>query len=98
MSAKVNVVFLSGGRFQLKRNLAERRVSRGGFRWKDRFTIEEIRLKLVDGPLGVGNALPFSRVQNKLLKPERLHYQIPAVSAHARLLRVRDVNKAPEDV
>ena len=101
MSAKVNVVFHSGGSFQLKRNLAEQRytlgafpVSRGKFRWKDRFTIEEIRLKNVaDGPLGVGNALPFSRVRSKLLKPERLHYQVPAVGAHVRLLRVRDVNQ-----
>lgn len=101
MSAKVNVVLRSGGVFQLKRNLAERRVSSGKFRWKEkyRFTLEEIRrVDLVDGPLGVGNALPLARIRNKLLKPKPLHYEIPAVGAHARLLRVRDVNKVQGDV
>lgn len=30
-----------------------------------------------DGELGVGNALPFFKVQNPLLQPTKLHYEIP---------------------
>jgi hypothetical protein len=30
-----------------------------------------------DGELGIGNALPFFKVQNPLLQPTKLHYEIP---------------------
>ena len=102
MSAKVNVIYSCGRVSQLKRSLAERKVGRGGFKWKDDFTIEEIRLDLTsaghtkacyNGPLGSGNMVSFSGVRSKLLKPKRFHYEIPAVGARTRLLRVRDVNQ-----
>jgi hypothetical protein len=35
-----------------------------------------------DGPVGVGNVAPFSRVQNKMLKPETINYPIPALGDH----------------
>jgi hypothetical protein len=38
VSAKITVV-TSHRTYQLKRNLAERKVKRGGFRWHDNFTI-----------------------------------------------------------
>jgi hypothetical protein len=33
--------------------------------------------QLWDGPLGIGNALPFFKVQNPLLQPTKLHYSTP---------------------
>jgi hypothetical protein len=30
-----------------------------------------------DGELGIGNALPFFKVQNPLLQPTKLHYETP---------------------
>jgi hypothetical protein len=30
-----------------------------------------------DGPLGVGNLVPFSRSRNPLLAPDKLHYETP---------------------
>lgn len=41
VSAKVTVLCVART-YQLKRNLADRKVRRGGFRWLDNFTIEEI--------------------------------------------------------
>lgn len=35
-----------------------------------------------DGFLGVGNALPFGKVQSKFQKPNKLHYEIPALGDH----------------
>lgn len=35
-----------------------------------------------DGYLGVGNALPFGKVQSKFQKPHALHYEIPALGDH----------------
>lgn len=35
-----------------------------------------------DGPMGVGNLLPFAKRQNKLRAPAKLHYSIPACGAH----------------
>jgi hypothetical protein len=43
-----------------------------------------------------GNVLPFARIQDRLRKPHRLHYPIPAVGAHNRPFWVREVNYAPE--
>lgn len=31
-----------------------------------------------DGPMGIGNLLPWSKVQNPNMAPEHLHYQLPA--------------------
>jgi len=36
----------------------------------------------IDGPFGIGNLLPFSKSQNKLMAPEHLHYSVPACGAH----------------
>jgi hypothetical protein len=49
----------------------------------------------IDGPFGIGNLLPFAKIQNKQMAPERLHYEIPACGARTRLLRVRNVNYIP---
>ena len=53
MSAKVTVC-CSARTYQLKRNLAARKVARGGFRWRDRFTIEEIPLDTMPKPVRIG--------------------------------------------
>jgi hypothetical protein len=47
-------------------------------------TIKDVLAVYWDGPFGIGNLLPFSRTQNKLMAPEHLHYQIPACGAHSR--------------
>ena len=47
----------------------------------------------IDGPFGIGNLLPFTKSQNPLMAPERLHYEIPACGARGRLLRVRNINQ-----
>lgn len=39
-------------------------------------------LATFDGPMGVGNLLPFAKRQNKLRAPAKLHYSIPACGAH----------------
>jgi hypothetical protein len=111
VSAKVKVVCPSTSRsYRLPRNLAERKVRRGGFRWVDSFTIEEVELDAkaiaavqskaayYAGPLGRSSMLPCARVHvpNPLLKPEPLHYSIPACGAHSRSLHVSDVNYSPE--
>ena len=107
MSAKVTVICASRCRtYSLRRNLAERKVREGAFRWVNKFTIEEVplthaalkdaqqRLAYFSGPLGVGNALPFSRVQNPLKRPDPLHYPIPAAGAHTRPFHVYLINKS----
>jgi hypothetical protein len=33
--------------------------------------------QFIDGPVGVGNLAPFSRPQNPLMQPEKLHYPVP---------------------
>lgn len=80
-------------------------MKRGGFHWVDNFTIQEIvmdaaaaaisatKAAYYDGPMGRGNLLPFTRVPNKLLKPEPLHYCIPACGAHGRFLSVFRTNR-----
>lgn len=101
VSAKISVHCPSANRtYKLDRNLAERKVRRGGFRWCDNFSIVEIELDLTpsarralyDGPLGTGNALPFTRICKKLLKPEPLHYPIPACGARTRFQNVSIIN------
>jgi hypothetical protein len=81
VSAKITVVCLAHT-YKTKRNDAERKVRRGGFRWVDRFTIEQIPSIvfsdsippiLIDGALGVGNALPFARRTTG----SSFHYEIP---------------------
>lgn len=58
------------------------------------FQLYESRPKVYyDGPAGRGNVLPFVRFQNPLLKPEPLHYPIPACGAHSRFLNVRVTNQ-----
>lgn len=46
-----------------------------------------------DGVFGVGNLLPFSRVQNPFCKPPRINYPIPACGAHGRFLSVKATNQ-----
>jgi hypothetical protein len=92
VSAKVKVIVISRGRsYKTEREKAILKVGRGAFSWRDNFTIVEIeprfRVPLNDGPLGTGNAIPFSRVQNKLCAPHPIHYPIPAAGAHTRTMR-----------
>ena len=39
--------------------------------------VQEIAAPSTDGPLGVGQAIPFSRVSNPIVAPSKLHYEIP---------------------
>jgi len=64
-------------------------------RWISPILIQEIQRGFWDGWLGTGNAIPFSRVRNKLLKPEPLHYAIPAAGAHTRMVSVKAINYVP---
>jgi hypothetical protein len=57
---------------------------------------EAVRKALWDGPFGIGNVLPFTRVQNKLRAPDSINYPIPCAGAHTRMLQVRLVNFVPE--
>jgi len=81
VSAKITVLCLAHT-YKTKRNDAERKVRRGGLRWVDRFTIEQIPSIvasdgipqiLIDGGLGVGNALPFARRTTG----GSFHYEMP---------------------
>jgi hypothetical protein len=81
VSAKITVLCLAHT-YKTKRNDAEKKVRRGGFRWVDKFTIEQIPSivvsdsipsVLIDGGLGVGNALPFARRTTGA----SFHYEMP---------------------
>lgn len=39
--------------------------------------VVQIAKQLWDGPLGVGNLLPFSKATNPMLAPQKLHYATP---------------------
>jgi hypothetical protein len=39
--------------------------------------VQELAPPITDGELGVGNAIPFSRVSNPIIAPSKLHYEIP---------------------
>jgi hypothetical protein len=39
--------------------------------------VQELAPPSTDGGLGVGNAVPFSRVSNPIVAPSKLHYEIP---------------------
>jgi hypothetical protein len=58
--------------------------------------VQEIQRGFWDGWLGTGNAIPFSRVQNKMCKPHPLHYAIPAVGARSRPVSVKAINYLPD--
>jgi hypothetical protein len=53
--------------------------------------------ELTDGPMGIGNLLPFSRVQKNIdglyLAPHKIRYPIPACGARNRPMYVSDVNR-----
>ena len=89
----------------LKLKKVQKRVLSGRYRWRYAESVEEVERDLaapptehcfVDGPFGVGNMVPFSRVPDKLRQPQKLHYQIPACGAHGRLQVVANVNFVPE--
>lgn len=42
-----------------------------------RARVIDVRAYFWDGPIGVGNALPFSRSQNPMMAPAKLHYETP---------------------
>jgi hypothetical protein len=91
VSAKIRVICKSGRRYKTDRDRATLRVACGAFRWLNDGCIEEIeprfRLPLDDGPLGVGNAIPFAPIPNRLKKPPKIHYPVPPAGAHTRLMR-----------
>jgi hypothetical protein len=88
---RILVFLLTGGTYYTDIDIAERQVRRGDYQWRSERSIEQIeprfRLPLWDGFLGTGNAIPFSRVQNKLCAPPHIHYPIPAAGAHTRMMR-----------
>jgi hypothetical protein len=100
VSAKILVIYTTGRRHKTDRSKAEIKVRRGQFYWLDKFTIEEVAVRFQpiysDGSLGVGNALPFTRIQNKLCSPLKLHYCIPQSGAHMRLMRCSAINAENE--
>ena len=101
VSAKILVVIKSTGRsYKTDRERARLKVARGTFTWRDQFTIEEVerrfQIPLYDGPMGVGNAIPFSHVQSKYRAPEKLHYEIPAAGAHTRPMHCAWNNFVPD--
>lgn len=42
-----------------------------------------------DGPIGIGNVLPFSRSSNPLFAPDKLHYEIPRAGDRGLVARHR---------
>lgn len=46
-----------------------------------RTRVIDVRAYFWDGPIGVGNALPFSRSQNPMMAPAKLHYETPPAGA-----------------
>ena len=53
---------------------------------------------LWDGLLGTGNLLPFAKVQNRLMQPEKLHYPVPACGARDRRTSVYQTNYLPPEM
>jgi len=112
MASKVGVLQADQSRtdeptFHVKHREAERWVRRLIARRISRFLIQLVALNSAaaiqattpgfsDGPMGVGNLLPFYKVQNPLMQPERLHYVIPACGARRRLLSCKKTNYLPE--
>jgi hypothetical protein len=84
----------NGRIYRVPRAKAIQKVLFGAFRWVDAFHIaRHTRTAVVfDGWLGTGNALPFSRIQNKMLKPVKLHYEIPACGARSRPQWCAEIN------
>lgn len=89
----------------LKRKKADRAVLSGRFRVRDERSIEEIEIPFVpdaeamiyftDGPFGIGNILPFTRVLSRIKKPPKLHYEVPACGARSRPQWCRQINLVP---
>lgn len=61
----------------VKREAAETGCRTRKYRRVNNRLVQELAAPITDGPLGVGNALPFSRVANPLLAPNKLHYETP---------------------
>lgn len=74
----------------MSREKALRRVAVGRYLMRIDGAVQEIDslnhmpviCGFTDGPMGVGNLLPFAKRQNKLRAPAKLHYSIPACGAH----------------
>jgi len=50
---------------------------------------KQLAKKLWDGPLGVGNLLPFSKASNPLVAPDKLHYATPMAGDRTAFARHR---------
>jgi len=98
VSAKVKVI--DGIRhYDVERAVAREKISTGAFRWLDPlrpFQIVRVVRGTFDGWLGTGNAIPFARIQNRLRKPAKLHYEIPAIGARSRPQWCSQINEVPE--
>lgn len=76
--------------YSLKTEEADRRLSLNYLHRGTSGRLEEVALDAVpitspatwDGFLGVGNALPFGKIQSRFQKPHKLHYEIPAMGDH----------------
>lgn len=100
----LHIAVYRSGRFShfLKRKKAERKVASQAYRWRDdQQSIEEVRLELtlvivqawIDGPLGIGNVLPFTRIQHPMRHPDKVNYPIPALGARSRPMHLKEINK-----
>jgi len=59
--------------------------------------LRQVGKVLWDGLLGTGNLIPFARVPNRLMHPAKLHYPVPAIGAHGRIMRVAYINFIPAE-
>jgi hypothetical protein len=53
--------------------------------------------RVVGYSIGRSNLIPFAKVQNPMMFPERLHYPIPAAGAHDRRTTVEATNYLPPE-
>ena len=97
---RILVVLRTGRKYYADLDKMQPRINRGEFFWRTERSVEEIeprfRIPLWDGFLGTGNAIPFAPIPNRLKAPPKIHYPIPAVGAHTRVMRCAWNNYIPQ--
>ena len=71
------------------------KISRGSVQLQQRHESEPEPMILTDGPFGIGNMFPFTRIPDPLRKPPSINYPIPAVGARTRAMNVYLINAVP---
>lgn len=61
----------------VKREAADTGCRTRKYRRVNNRLVQELPAPDTDGPLGIGQAIPFSRVANPIVAPSKLHYEIP---------------------